>query len=217
MSQNQNAAVLADSNADSILVVRVHDSDVEASMKSNYDQGRDKIAGLNNLFAVGCMHADYEITAKLPTEEVSNSTGYFDPLASATFVCHDGETVVAGKTVRFLDERTHRRLYIIVVVPGMNVIIHDRYSFTENGFAGVLACTSDVSGAREFIGMEPVWSEGCQYDFVMACRLFGFEYDRSKNEVYMPRERKQNFFVSMQSFFFNATQRYSKKQEMLNK
>lgn len=181
-----------------VLTIRVKtnsDEAVEAKMTSNYDEGRTKIVGLNNLFAVGLIHAHYEFEANdLQGEDIGNGTGYYDPLTTAVFLDEQGVAVSGTKTVRFLDEKSYRRLYIIVVHPGMNVIVHDRFSFTEKGFAGTLVCTSGVNCARQAIGMEPAWSEGCLYDFVMACRMFGFEYDRRSNEVYMPRHRVENAF-----------------------
>ncbi|YP_009213053.1 hypothetical protein AVU38_gp204 [Ralstonia phage RSL2] len=198
-----------------VVVKTITEEDVVASMRNNRDQGREKITSLNNLFAVGLQQANYEFDmAAVEGEDIGTGMGYYDPLAAAVFLDEQGQKVTAGKTVRFLDEKTHRRLYIVVLQPGMNVIIHDRFSFTENGFGGTLVCTTDATGARDYIGMEPAWSEGCMYDFVMACRLFGFEYDRSKNEVYMPRERKQNLFVSNIEFQLNASHRFMKKQRM---
>uniref|UniRef100_A0AAU7PFE3 Uncharacterized protein n=1 Tax=Burkholderia phage vB_BgluM-SURPRISE13 TaxID=3159457 RepID=A0AAU7PFE3_9VIRU len=185
-------------NKKNVLTINVKtnsDEAVEAKMTSNYEEGRTKIVGLNNLFAVGLIHAHYEFEASdVQDEDIGNGTGYYDPLTSAVFIDEQGVAVSGTKTVRFLDEKSYRRLYIIVVHPGMNVIIHDRFSFTEKGFAGTLVCTTGVNCARQAIGMEPAWAEGCLYDFVMACRMFGFEYDRRSNEVYMPRRRVENAF-----------------------
>ena len=185
-------------NNNTVVTIRVKSNSaeaVQAKMSANYEEGRTKITSLNNLFAVGLIHAHYEFEASdLDGEDIGNGTGYYDPLTSAVFLDENGVAVEGTKTVRFLDEETHRRLYIVVVHPGMNVIIHDRYSFTENGFGGTLVCTSGITYARNAIGMEPAWSEGCMYDFVMACRMFGFEYDRRANEVFMPRGRVQNAF-----------------------
>lgn len=195
-----------------VKVKTVSEDEVKKAMRDHLSLGHGKISDLNNLFALGLLQANYEFGMDaVEGEVIGNGTGYYDGLAAALFIDEKGEKVTTGKTIRFLDEKSLRRLYIVVVCPGMNVIIHDRYSFTEDGFGGTLVCTSDAPGAREYIGMEPAWAQGCTYDFVMACRLFGFEYDRSKNEVYMPRERKQNLFVSNVEFHLSASKRFMKK------
>lgn len=183
--QNENALM--------ITVKTVTDEAVKAKMDQNYAEGKTKIASLNNLFAIGLQQAHYEFEEDaLQGENPRNGTGYYDPLDSAIFLDENGQPVQSTKTVRFLDRETLRRVYILVIYPGMNLIIHDRYRGDSDSFA--LVCTSNVPGARAAIGMEPAWAEDTMYDFVNACRMFGFEYDRGRNEVYMPRERKQNAF-----------------------
>lgn len=195
MSDDTTRVSLDDKKHPVVYVKLLTEAHVKTAMKLNRDDKREKITSLNNLFAVALQQTHYELKSDaLSDEELNNGTGYYDPLCDAIFLDEDGQPVQSTKTVRYLDEKTSRRLYIVVVYPGMNVIIHDRYSFTEDGFGGTLVCTSGVNYAKQAIGMEPCWSEDCMYDFVMACRMFGFEYDRRSNEVYMPRERKENAF-----------------------
>jgi len=175
------------------------DEAVALKMKEMYDMGREKIQSLNNLFETGLIHAHYEFDeAAVSDIDVGNGTGYYDPLAKAFFINEHGVAIGTGRSVRFLDTKSNRRLWIVVVQPGKNIIVHDRFS---GGEKGMLVCTSSLSGARDVIGMAPAWTDGCTYDFVMACRLFGFEYDRSKNEVYMPHERNENGIDHLLHFF----------------
>lgn len=180
--------------------VRFHsDEDVAAKMKEMRDAGREKITSLNNCFAVGLMQTHYEIdAASVEGVEIGNGTGYYDPLAKAIFINEHGVAIGTGRSVRFLDTKSNRRLWIVVVKPGKNIIVHDRFSGAERG---TFVCTTDLNNARDIIGMEPAWADGCTYDLAMACRLFGFEYDRRVNEVYMPRERKENGIDMMLNFF----------------
>jgi hypothetical protein len=179
-----------------VMIVNVKttpEKQVTAKLTEMREAGVEKIGTLNNLFAVGLMMAHYSFEwASLEGQVVRNGTGYYDPLASVVFVDEEGQPVQPTKTVSYFDEETQRRCYIVVVYPGLNIVIHDRYRMNSDAF--VLVCTSDVHCARNSLGMEPAWAEGVTYDFVMLCRMLGFEYDRARNEVYLPRERKENAF-----------------------
>lgn len=146
----------------------------------------DRTSSLRAVVDIGIAGVDYFLKDSTIFEggELSNGTGYYDPLTRAVFVDETGCNVPAGNTVYMYDSVTNRRLYVVIVVPGLNVIYHERYSKDDPRY--IIVMTASIPGMREGAGMTPCWTEGCIYDLVMASHLFGLEYDRTGNSVYVP-------------------------------
>jgi hypothetical protein len=183
-------------NALVINVFATNADGIGEAMKAYRKSVSEKITTLSELFRIGRQHADFQIEpAELKSHQVGNGTGYYDPLASATFLDAEGEPVPNGSSISAIDEATNRRLAIFVIRTGQNVIIHDRYSVAP-GNKVILVMTSNRS-INHIVGMEPAWSEGCVYDMVNCCKLFGMEFDRRDNNVYVPFSKTTNLFQAI--------------------
>lgn len=146
---------------------------------------------LDTVMEFGAAHADYHvIDTEFEKENRGNGTGYYDPVADAMFVDADGKALPVNSSVYIHDTKTNRRLYVIVLMYGNNLVIHDRYSMESRT---VFVMTSQCS-ANDLIGMNPAWNDGCLYDLIGLSRLLGFEFDRTTNTVYAPRWKKNNWF-----------------------
>jgi hypothetical protein len=151
----------------------------------------DRIDNLNELFNVGRTHADYFVSQEeFEKEARTNGTGYFDPLITAIFHDENGQPVPVNSGISMWDPKTNRRLFVVVIDQGNNLIVHDRYA---PGNRDCLVVTSKVNG-QALLGMEPCWTPKVMFDFVNCCRMFGFEYDRHANTIYFPRWKKDNWF-----------------------
>lgn len=167
----------------------------EAELKKNSDiritNEGSKITSLKDLFNVGRMHADYVVSQQeFEKEKRTNGTGYYDPLTTAWFKDEAGELIPVNSGVTLWDPETNRRIFLIVLEHGNNIVVHDRYL---NGDRGVLTVSAKVNG-QGLLNMNPCWSEGCLYDLIQCSNMFGFEFDRHANNVYYPSWRKDNWF-----------------------
>jgi hypothetical protein len=135
----------------------------------------------------------------LEGEDVGNGTGYYDGLCHAVFYFNGEAVTQMGTSIRYLDNKTQRCCYIVVMSKGKNVIVHDRYKRTGDDNQMVLVLTDGSLSVRNIIGMSPAWSQNAT-DVVSAANFFGLELDRSvPGQVYAPYNRPENLFVRMAS------------------
>ena len=162
------------------------------------------IGDLSELFSLASMHADYGVDPLEFAEiNASSGTGYYDQLMTTVFHDKDGSVVPNGSSISINDVNTKRRLYVIVLHAGVNIILHDRYQ-SNDGQGGVHHTTAIVATggpATKLLRMNPVWSIGNRVDLINAAEIFGFEVDRINNKgVYVPFGKANNWFKEMGSF-----------------
>lgn len=162
------------------------------------------IGDLNDLFSLAAVHADYEVNSvKFAEVETGNGAGYYDPLISAMFHDETGRGIPDGSSVFINDVATKRRLYVVVLYRGINLIVHDRFE-SNDGEGGDHHTTTIVATggpAKKLLRMNPVWSIGNRVDLINAAEFFGFEVDRINNKgIYVPFGKTDNWFKEMGSF-----------------
>jgi len=139
---------------------------------------------VEGMFEVAMVIADYQISVSNFAEgDWSNGTGYYDPLCFHVFEDADGDEVEAGSSISVYDVKTSRRLYILVVEPGVNLVFHDRFSTKEGG---TIVLSSDIAQIRTSVGIEEPWCKDVPHDMAMLAHLLGIEYSRSNNHGYVP-------------------------------
>jgi hypothetical protein len=189
---------------DDQLIINVTASDnevVKTVMKAHKKDFGDKITNLNELFLIGLMHADYNTDkSQIDYTEIGNGTGYYDPLTDAVFVDEQGFAIPDNSSVSIYDPKSSRRLYVIVLEKGNNIIVHDRYSHdsTLKDQKTILTVTGK-GRCQNLLNMYPCWSTGSIYDLAQCSNMFGFEFDRFGNDVYVPFSRMDNWFKKNRS------------------
>lgn len=153
----------------------------------NYREQKRKFDSLHEMFGIALLCSDFVLAENdLAAAKIANGTGYYDPLKSAIFTYND-EVIGTGRTISTTDIVTKRRLYIVVIKPGVNFILHDRYP--QDAERVCLVSTSPVPLARILVGMSSnVWCDGILVDMVAAGDFFGFEIDRMDSRVFIPHE-----------------------------
>lgn len=167
------------------------------------------ITSLNDLFGTALVHADYVVTDEAVGRfEIGNGTGYYDPLVHAVFLDDAAQPVPDFSSVAIADVKTKRRLYLIVLAKGKNVIVHDHHS--PSGADDIRLAKTGGPETRLF-NMDPVWHTGVTADLINAANLFGFEINRREETptVYVPRWKSDNWFKQMGQFLNIAPPRYA--------
>lgn len=150
-----------------------------------------KLTTTDGILEIACQLADYTIgSAPFTAHKLTNGTGYYDPLTTVLFEDNEGNEIEGGCTISGFDTVTSRRVLMLVIEPGMNIVIHDRFKTHLREQAIVLS--SAIPCMRDAIGMNTAWSGNNHHDLAMMAKFFGFEYSRSDNYVYLPSERTEN-------------------------
>lgn len=193
--------------------VAAYDTPTIVEALGNYRKDKKKFDSLNEMFGIATMLADFKIPeSSFVAALIANGTGYYDPMIYATFT-YDGEVIGTGRTISAVDIRTNRRLFIVVLKPGVNVVIHDR--FPQTSTRTCLVATTPTQSARALIGMtQSVWEDGVVIDMVNAGDFFGFEIDRRNAQVYIPYERTINKIRAAINMFAEADSKLKKRFEL---
>lgn len=162
------------------------------------------IGDLNDMFSLAAVHADYEVDSlKFAELDAGNGTGYYDPLITALFHNEIGQGIPDGSSVFIYDANTKRRLYVIVLYRGVNIILHDRYTSSHEVGGDHHTTTIVATGgpAKKLLRMNPAWSINNKVDLINAAEIFGFEVDRINSKgVYVPFGKADNWFKEMSNF-----------------
>ena len=165
------------------------------------------ITNLNDLFGTALIHADYEVLREsVERFAIGNGTGYYDPLTRAVFLDEFGESVPDFSSIAIPDVKTNRRLYLIVLSKGKNIIVHDHHSAK----ACSDVCLAKTGGPEtRLFNMEPTWVTGITADFFNAANIFGFEVNRREEtpSAYVPKWKTDNWFKQMSAFLSIAPRR----------
>lgn len=159
----------------------------------------EKVASINEVFDLALIQANYAAptSAFEAPSNLANGTGYYDPLIATRFVDEDNNPVPNGSSIAMLDKTTNRRLYVIVLADCNNIIIHDRYR--QSGAKGSVILVATGGAATSLLHMNPAWID-VSSDVVFASKMFGLEYDKRAENVYVPLWRKQNWFKTQAQF-----------------
>lgn len=169
----------------------------ELIASKNYSGSTPMTESVNDVFAIGLEQADYIAPESMfNMSDFGNGTGYYDPLMTVGFEDESGKPVPNFSSVAIRDPKTKRRLYLIVLARGRNIIIHDRFTQNENTRGTTLVATG-CSGTR-LLNMNPAWSENV-HDLMASAAVFGLEFDKRSNSVYIPKWRKENWFKDVGS------------------
>lgn len=170
---------------------------VTALTKQKFGDTRFIGSILNDVFATALMHADYYVSdEQIAAVEIGNGTGYYDPLMSAVFLGDDGQPIPQFSSVAIADRKTNRRLYLIVVNKGVNIIVHDRHAPRDQNDVRLVKTGGP---ATELLNMNKPLSSDSDSSIVRAAIIFGFELDHN-NRVYVPVWKTNNWFMHMSQF-----------------
>lgn len=193
MNQNNNQLI--------IKVVPIDAQTVVVHMKDHLDFKNDGVSSLDVLFTLGRCHADY-VAPEFDYEFVllGDGTDYYRAVTSAIFEDDKGFAISNNSAVSIFDHNTNKRLYVIVLEKGNNIVVHDllpRAHKRRDPTDGVNALVANSKVDHQtLLGMNPGWVEHCVYDLAMCARMFGFTFNRFKDTVDVPRERRDNWFMA---------------------
>lgn len=179
-------------NAVAVVVVVAAQSDEMVKTNQIGYTSTKMVDKVEDVFNLALHHATYMAPHTMFDEaNFANGTGYYDPLMTVGFVDEEGNPVPKFSSVALVDLKTNRRLYLIVLDHGRNIIVHDRFSQTPTSKNTTLVATGDA--ATRLLNLSSCWSENT-HDLVQAATIFGLEYDKRSNSVYVPMFRKVNWF-----------------------
>jgi hypothetical protein len=179
-----------------IYVATTSDVEIEKAMNIRICGAGDRLTSLDLFFNMARLHADYVVTKdEFLKADRTNGTGYFNPLQSAIFVDANGIMVPVNSGIALWDPATDRRIFVVVLEPGLNIVVHDKISKNDRHQRATIIATSKVN-VQGILGMNPVWEESNIHDLLHAARLFGFEFDRHSNSIIVPTRRVANWFKS---------------------
>lgn len=151
----------------------------------------------STIFEMALAFTDYVLEESV-TEDLTNGGAYFDPLTSAIFYSSlGGAPLETGATIamnKVVDGVVIRRLYVIVVKTGVNIILHDRYSIASGSVADFLVVKTAQRGSCNFaagynlLTSTNVWGN-CFADRIRMADIFGLEVKKEDGTVYPPSQR----------------------------
>jgi hypothetical protein len=191
MNQNNDQLV--------IKVIPIGAQVVAVHMKNHLDFSKGYVKSLDVLFTLGRCHAEY-VAHDFPYQFVNLGDGsdYYRAVTSAIFEDDKGFAVSNNYAVSIFDHNTNKRLYVIVLEKGNNIVVHDLFPRAQGHGRPPETDTILVANSKidheKILGMQPRWAEGCTYDLAMCARMFGFTFDHLNDVVNIPKERRDNWF-----------------------
>lgn len=153
----------------------------------------DNVASLAHALGLGTLMADYHLELTefdhANPDSKENLEEIYMQFRTGTFIDQHGGLVRPGFTVGINDRVNKRDIYILVGMPGHNVVFYqltpDNAKVTK---IGLLA----HDNMRRALRMSPEWKDGNNHDKVMMCSLIGFDYDRNDDEIIVPHGRLES-------------------------
>jgi hypothetical protein len=179
-----------------IYVATTSDIEIEKAMNIRITGAGDLLSSLDLFFNIARLHSDYAVSKEeFLKADRTDSDGGYTSILSAIFVDFAGKPVPVNSGIALWDPDSDRRLFVVILEPGVNILVYDKLRKDERNLQAVLlsAAEFDVGG---LLGMKSRWEESNIHDLLNCARLFGFEFDRNSNCVVVPTKRATNWFKS---------------------
>lgn len=188
---------MQEAQKNSIVVVGKTPDILSTTLTEARKEFKDGVPDVNHLFSIILGFTGYVMTTALGPNDYENGTGYLDPLCDIVFKNSAGQDLPAGSTITgiqtFTDQGVsgkNRRILIIVVSPGNNLVIHDRRTrvATDTECLIVHSTKRDCEAFRKANRIHTLcatWSNNL-VDLILMADLFGFEIDKTNNKVLVP-------------------------------
>lgn len=148
---------------------------------------------LATVFLEACSRAQYLVPAKILTMVIGDGNGYYGPLRHVVLVDEDDNPIPANSSVAVKDPVMNRMVYVIVLAPGDNLVIHRHHVDTNNRFRLI---ATGHGRMKTILGMDMGWNNNI-HGLINAARIFNMEFDQEGGNVVIVPGRTDNFFKAI--------------------
>jgi hypothetical protein len=162
-------------------------------LKKYRDKFGDNIAKLAHALGIGGLMADYHIELtdfdQAPTGSEEQLAEIYMQFRNGVFYDPQGRPVRPGFTVGIADRVNKRDVYVLVGLPGHNVVVYQKTP-DEAAVSKIGLLAHDTM--RRALRMSPEWKDGNNHDKVMMASFLGLDYDRHDDELVVPYGRLES-------------------------